>query len=207
MGKRYTNWIGTTKVPLNYELFADAIQDHELNLLARRVGEKEGMAVVPDPGILSPEKFLQEVLEVRFPNPYLGDTSQRIAVDISQMVGIRFGEVIKAYVEKYGSAEKLTGIPLAIAGWLRYLLAVDDNGINFELAPDPMASKLQQMLSTIRFGCPESFSDQLIPILSNEHLFGSNLYSAGIGDKIEEMFRKQLAGPGAVRQTLKEYLE
>lgn len=191
---------------LNYELFADAIQDPELNLLARRVGEKEGMDVVPDSGILSPEKFLQEVLEVRFPNPYLGDTTQRIAVDISQIVGIRFGEVIKAYVEKYGSAKELIGIPLAIAGWLRYLLAVDDEGNAFELAPDPMASELQVMLSTIQFGHPESFTGQLTPILSNEHLFGSNLYNAGIGGRIEEMFRRQLTGPGAVRQTLKEYL-
>lgn len=28
-----------------------------------------------------------------------GDTNLRLAVDVSQMVGIRFGETIKAYVE------------------------------------------------------------------------------------------------------------
>ena len=74
----------------------------------------------------------------RFPNEYLGDTNLRLAVDVSQMVGIRFGETVKAYVKKFGDASRLTAIPLGIAGWLRYMLAVDDEGNKFELAPDPM---------------------------------------------------------------------
>ena len=53
-----------------------------------------------------------------------------------QMVGIRFGETVKAYVKKFGDASRLTAIPLGIAGWLRYMLAVDDEGNKFELAPD-----------------------------------------------------------------------
>lgn len=192
---------------LGYELFADGMHDPQLKKLAERVGLVEGMDVVEDPGILSPRDFIKEVIEVRFPNPYLGDTSQRIAVDISQMVGIRFGETIKAYVNRYGSAEKLTGLPLAIAGWLRYLLQVDDNGNIFELAPDPMIPQLQARLAGIEAGRPESLQDQLRPILSNAHIFGSNLYAAGIGEKIEEMVRDMLAGPGAVRRTLKKYLD
>ena len=46
------------------------------------------------------------------PNEYLGDTNLRLAVDVSQMVGIRFGETIKAYVAKFGDASRLTAIPL-----------------------------------------------------------------------------------------------
>ena len=75
------------------------------------------------------------------PNEYLGDTNLRLAVDVSQMVGIRFGETVKAFVEKYGDASRLTTIPLGIAGWLRYLLAVDDAGNHYELAPDPMKGR------------------------------------------------------------------
>ena len=37
-------------------------------------------------------------------------------------------------------------------------------------------------------------------------IFGINLYEAGIGDKIEEMFVEEIAGKGAVRNTLKKYL-
>jgi fructuronate reductase len=120
---------------LGYELFADGMKDPQIAELARCVGYLEGLPVVEDPGILSPEAFLDEVLHVRFPNPFLGDTSARIAVDISQMVAIRFGETIKAYVARDGDAKKLVGIPLAIAGWIRYLLAVDDEGRPMELSP------------------------------------------------------------------------
>ena len=189
-----------------YELFADSMHDPQLRELAEMLGYQEGLPVVEDPGILSPRAFLDEVLNDRFPNPYLGDTSARIAVDISQMVGIRFGETIKAYVERDGTAEGLTAIPLAIAGWLRYLLAVDDEGQPFPLSPDPMIPELQRQLEGIRCGDPDSLKDQVRPILSNAHIFGSDLYQAGIGDKIEAMLRAMLAGRGAVRKTLVSFL-
>lgn len=69
--------------------------------------------MVTDPGILSPKDFVDEVIKTRIPNPFMPDTPQRIATDTSQKVGIRYGETIKAYVEKYGNAEKLVAIPLA----------------------------------------------------------------------------------------------
>ncbi|MBR3403896.1 MAG: mannitol dehydrogenase family protein [Firmicutes bacterium] len=191
---------------LGYEMFADLMADPELSKLAELVGPVEGMDVVPDPGILSPAAFLDEVLTERFPNVYLGDTTQRIATDISQMTGIRFGETIKSYVAKYGSAEKLVGIPLAIAGWIRYLLGVDDELRAMELAPDPMIPELQAHLAGVVVGKPESLKDQLHWILSNEYLFRSNLYEAGIGEKIEAMVREMLGGAGAVRKTLRHYL-
>lgn len=58
-------------------------------------------------------------------------------------------------------------IPLAIAGWLRYLLAVDDNGNAFEVSADPLKDDLQAKLATIKFGAPDSCTDQLDSILSN----------------------------------------
>ena len=191
---------------LGYTLFADGMKDPELDALARRLGYAEGLPVVEDPKILSPKAFLDELMAERFPNAYLGDTSARIAVDISQMVGIRFGETIKAYVERDGSAGSLVAVPLAIAGWLRYLLAVDDEGKPFELSPDPMIPWLHEQLSGLEVGNPGSLKDQLKPILSNRQIFGSDLYEAGLGEKIEEMVRSELEGPGAVRKTLQKYL-
>lgn len=57
-------------------------------------------------------------------------------------MGIRYGETIKAYVAQYGHAKKLKAIPLAIAGWCRYLLGIDDKGEKFELSSDPMLAEL-----------------------------------------------------------------
>lgn len=191
---------------LGYELFADEMKDPDMLELARQVGYVEGMAVVPDPVILSPKAFLDELMEERFPNPYLGDTTQRLAVDVSQGIGIRFGETIKSYMEKYGDAKMLKAIPVAIAGWVRYLLALDDEGKSIELAPDPMVPELREQMSTIVYGEPESLKDQLKGILSNEVIFGVNLYEAGIGEKIEQIIREEIAEPGSIRKTVQKYL-
>ncbi len=55
-------------------------------------------------------------------------------------------------------------------------------------------------------GKPDTVGENLKPLLSNAHIFGVDLYAAGIGDKIESMLRQELAGPGAVRETLKRWL-
>lgn len=144
---------GPLGVALGYELFAHMLNtDADMMKMARMVAYDEGLPVVQDPGILSPQAFVDELFNDRFPNEYLGDTNLRLAVDVSQMVGIRFGETIKAYVEKYGDASRLTALPLGIAGWLRYMLAVDDTGKKYELAPDPMNEEIQEQLKDIVVG-------------------------------------------------------
>ncbi len=191
---------------LGYTSIAAEMKDADLRALVEGIGPKEGMEVVCDPGILSPEKFVEEVLTQRFPNAFIPDTPQRIATDTSQKVGIRYGETIKSYVKKFGSAEKLHYIPIAIAGWMRYLLGVDDTGKPFELSPDPMVEELCGMLANVHLGDGAEAAAALKPILSNDNIFGSDLYKAGIGEKIEALFVKEIQGPGAVRRTLQENL-
>lgn len=199
---------GPLGVVLAYDLFAHMLNTNEdMMKMARMVAYDEGLPVVEDPGILSPQAFVDELFNDRFPNEYLGDTNLRLAVDVSQMVGIRFGETIKAHVAKYGNASRLTAIPLGIAGWLRYMLAVDDEGRDYELAPDPMNEELQEQLGDIVVGKPETLKDQLKPVLSNERLFFTDLYKAGVGEKVEEMFREMIAGKGAVKATLHKYIQ
>ena len=199
---------GPLGVVLGYDLFAHMLNTNEdMMKMARMVAYDEGLPVVEDPGILSPQAFVDELFNDRFPNEYLGDTNLRLAVDVSQMVGIRFGETIKAHVAKYGNASRLTAIPLGIAGWLRYMLAVDDEGRDYVLAPDPMNEELQEQLGDIVVGKPETLKDQLKPVLSNERLFFTDLYKAGVGEKVEEMFREMIAGKGAVKATLHKYIQ
>lgn len=198
---------GPLGVVLGYDLFAHMLNTNEdMMKMARMVAYDEGLPVVENPGILSPQAFVDELFDDRFPNEYLGDTNLRLAVDVSQMVGIRFGETIKAYVRKFGNASALTAIPLGIAGWLRYMLGVDDAGQKYELAPDPMKEEIGEQLSDIVIGKSETLRDQLKPILSNERLFFTDLYKAGVGEKIETMFREMIAGPGAVRATIHKYV-
>ena len=191
---------------LGYTSIAEEMKDPELRALVEKIGLTEGMPVVTDPKILSPEAFVNEVIYDRLPNPFIPDAPQRIASDTSQKVGIRYGETIKSYVERYGDAKKLTFIPLAIAGWCRYLLAVDDELNPFELSADPMVPELKGWLQGVEAGNPETYAGQLKPILSNENIFGVNLYDAGIGSLTEAMFLEEIAGVGAVRETLRKYL-
>lgn len=191
---------------LGHTRICEEMRDPEITALIRRLGYCEGLPVVADPIILRPKDFLDEVIEKRLPNPFLPDTPQRIATDTSQKIPIRFGETIKSYCERGLDMEHLTAVCLTVAGWLRYLLAVDDEGKPFSPSSDPRLSELQDKLHEIRFGDPQSVCGRLSPILSDESLFGLNLCETPLAARIEGMLMEELAGPGAVRAALRKYL-
>lgn len=193
---------------LGYDTIASEMRDPALHALVEKIGYVEGMPVVVDPGIIKPMDFIHEVIDQRLPNPYMPDTPQRIACDTSQKIPIRFGETIRSYAARPDlDPAALTFIPLAIAGWLRYLLAVDDEGKPMTCSGDPMLESLQSQLAGVELGRPETLGEKLRPILSNPVLFGSDLTELGLSEKIEDMTRQLLAGPGAVRATLERYLK
>ena len=191
---------------LRYTLICEEMKDEDLVKLVKRLGYVEGLPVVVDPKILSPKAFIDEVMNERLPNVFMPDDPRRIATDTSQKVGIRFGETIKSYVAEGRDMNDLVSIPLAIAGWMRYLLGVGDDGQPIEISSDPMKDDLQAKLAGIEVGKPETYKGQLREILANEVIFGSDLVKAGLADRIEQIFVEELAGPGAVRATLKKYL-
>jgi len=189
---------------LGYKRISDEMKDSDLVKLIEGIGYKEGLPVVINPGIINPEKFIGEVIKVRLPNPFMPDTPQRIAADTSQKIPVRFGETLKAYKASGKNLKELKLIPLVFAGWLRYLLGIDDQGKPFELSPDPLYENLAPSLSGITLWKPDqaAIHSKLESILSNPDLFGLNLYEAGLGKLVEEHFAEMIAGPGAVRKVL-----
>ena len=193
---------------LGYTLIADEMADPELRALVERIGYKEGLPVVTDPGIINPRTFIDEVITQRLPNPFMPDTPQRIATDTSQKIPVRFGETLKSYeADPQLSPVSLVAIPLVLAGWLRYLLGVDDSGNAMQVSPDPMLPELQAALGSLSLGEYESVDSVLAPILANKNLFGVSLEEVGLAEKVTGMFKELLSGPGAVRDTLKKYLQ
>lgn len=190
---------------LGYTLICEEMKDTELKKLVDTLGYVEGLPVVTDPGIISPKEFIDEVVNERLPNPFMPDAPQRIATDTSQKVGIRYGETIKSYAG-LGRVDELNAIPLVIAGWLRYLMGVDDFGKEMAVSSDPLLSELQPKLAEIVLGKPESYNGQIKEILANKNIFGSDLCELGMDKLIEEMFISLISGQGAVRETLKKYL-
>lgn len=191
---------------LGYESIAAEMKDEELSRFITRMSHEEGMPFVVNPGVIDPEQFLNEVLTVRFPNPFMPDTPQRIATDTSQKLSIRFGETIKAYIASPDhEASELRLIPLVLAGWLRYLIGVGDAGKPFACSPDPLLEAMQAHLAGMTLG-GEIDAEKLRPILSDASVFAVDLYECGLAGKIIDYFKELMAGPGAVRATLKKYV-
>lgn len=190
---------------LGFTSIAEEMKDPALRKLVEAVGYTEGLPVVVHPGIIDPKEFIDTVLNVRFPNPFMPDTPQRIATDTSQKLAVRFGETIKAY-ENDGRlrVSDLKKIPLVFAGWLRYLTGVDDRGNAFELSPDPLLSAVcPYVMKAEQNGGADT--EALRPILSDARIFGVNLYEAGLAECVCSYFTEMCKGPGAVRAVLDRY--
>jgi len=191
---------------LGYTSIAEEMKDPDLSVFVERMSRREGLPFVTDPGVIDPGQFLEEVLSLRLPNPFIPDTPQRIATDTSQKLATRFGETIKACMTAPGhDVRQLKLIPLVLAGWLRYLMGVDDAGKRFARSPDPMLPVMDEKLSGIRLG-GEINEGQLREILSDARVWGVDLNECGLADQIVVYFRELTAGTGAVRAVLKKYV-
>ncbi|MDL2302171.1 mannitol dehydrogenase family protein [Lachnospiraceae bacterium OttesenSCG-928-D06] len=192
---------------LGYDLISEEMKNPYLKKLVEKIGYEEGLPVVINPGIIEPKDFIDEVVNKRIPNPFLPDTPQRIATDTSQKLGIRFGETIKAYEQsKTLDVMNLKFIPLVLAGWLRYLMAVDDNGISFEPSSDPLLSDCTPYVSKFTLSNEEKDLSCLDELLQNEKIFGINLESCGLSTLVKSYFLELSRGTGAVAKTLEKYL-
>ncbi len=193
---------------LGFEKISDEMKDEDLKELVRRIGYVEGLPVVTDPGVISPREFIDTVVGVRIPNVFMPDTPQRIACDTSQKLPIRFGETIKAYMASDKlDVRSLKFIPLVHAGWLRYLMGVNDAGEAFEPSPDPLLQKAQEYVKDISLGetDAEKVRKELLPLLKDATIFGVDLESAGLSDKVIDYYMELIASKGAVRECLHKY--
>lgn len=192
---------------LGFDLISSEMKDDALVKLAKGVGYKEGLPVVVDPGVLDPREFIDTVLKERLPNPFMPDSPQRIATDTSQKLAVRFGETVKAYAaSKTLEVRELKLIPLVFAGWLRYLMAVDDQGNPFELSPDPLLDRVCPVVSKIKLGEEQDVEEILKPVLEDKSIFGVNLCEVGMDGLVCQYFREMTKGAGAVRSTLEKYV-
>jgi fructuronate reductase len=189
---------------LGYERIADEMKDERLVKLIKTIGYKEGLPVVEDPKILDPKEFIDTVIEVRLPNPFMPDAPQRIAMDTSQKLSVRYGKTIRSYMENEDlDVQSLEAIPMVYAGWLRYLMQIDDKGNAFEASSDPMLEKLTGLMKDIHLGDQISVED-VEEILRDESIFSLDLVDAGLADKVVAYFNEMNAAPGAVGRFLEK---
>ena len=190
---------------LGYEKISDEMKDEDLVKLVKQIGYVEGLPVVTDPGVIKPSEFIDTVVNVRIPNVFMPDTPQRIACDTSQKLPIRFGETIKAYIASDKlDVKDLKCIPLVHAGWLRYLMGVNDEGVSFEPSPDPLLEKAQGFVKNIKLGETDAakVKAEVLPLLKDATIFGVDLEKEGMADTVVAYFMELIADKGAIRKTL-----
>ena len=191
---------------LGYTLISAEMADEDLRSFIQKIGYIEAMPVVTDPGVLNPYEFIGAVINRRLPNPFMPDAPQRIAMDTSQKLPIRFGETIKKYLARGLDKSNLVLIPLTLAGYARYLKGIKDDGTAFEPSPDPMLEELQAIVAPLEIGKPDQDWSPLKKLYSRKDVFGVDLYEAGLGEQIEGYVKELYAGVGAVRKTLHKYV-
>ena len=192
---------------LGYTLISEEMKNPLLKNMVEVIGYKEGLPVVVNPGILDPKKFIDEVVNVRIPNPFLPDSPQRIATDTSQKLSIRFGETIKAYEASPDlHTEDLKLIPLVYAGWLRYLMGIDDEGREFTPSSDPLLEEARQYVADYELSFSPKDLSKLDALLANEKIFGVNLHAIGMDALVKQYFAELSSGVGAVAAALKKYV-
>ena len=191
---------------LGYTLISAEMADEDLRAFIQKIGYIEAMPVVTDPGVLNPYEFIGAVINRRLPNPFMPDAPQRIAMDTSQKLPIRFGETIKKYIARGLDMSNLILIPLVLAGYARYLKGVKDDGTPFEPSPDPLLESLQAIVAPLEVGKTDQDYSCLRQFYRRKDIFGVDLYEAGLGCQIEGMVKELFAGKGAVRATLHKYV-
>lgn len=192
---------------LGYEKITDEMHNPLLRRLVERIGYEEGLPAAVHPGILDPENFLDTVLNVRLCNPFLPDTPQRIATDTSQKLSVRFGRTIQFYLDSTDlQVENLKMIPLVFAGWLRYLMEIDDMGKRFMCSPDPRYTKLSIVMQEFTLKQNKQHMTNLLQILRDESIWGVDLEAAGLSSLVLGYFEEMIRGEGAVEATLRKYV-
>lgn len=192
---------------LGYQSISEEMKDADLVQVIKHLGYNEGLPVVTDPKIIDPKQFIDEVIQIRLANPFIPDTPQRIATDTSQKLSVRFGETVKSYLKSdLLDPASLRMIPLVYAGWLRYLLAIDDNGLAFKLSPDPLLSDLRPLFENQTLGSITN-TESVSQLLKNEKIFGIDLHQVGMADYVLDLYSQMTSHVGAVRKTIQTCLE
>lgn len=97
-------------------------------------------------------------------------------------------------------------IPLVYAGWLRYLMGIDDNGQKFAPSSYPLLEEVYQYVSDYELNSAPKDLSKLDALLANDKIFGVDLTAIGMDTCVKQYFEELSSGAGAVTATLKKYV-
>ncbi|MBD3346743.1 MAG: hypothetical protein GF401_16935 [Chitinivibrionales bacterium] len=163
------------------------------------------LETVDAPRSMTPADFAKDTIE-RLNNPNIPDDPMRIALNASTKMKPRFMDTFFEGEKKGIPQEKLDCVLLPVAGYIRYALALDDQGKEYQLENDPIKDLIQSCGAQAQLGEPSSVH-ALKELIAHKSM-GKDLYTHGeTGKKIEQMVKDMLEGPGGVRKKVQEVLE
>ncbi|WON75575.1 fructuronate reductase [Serratia sp. UGAL515B_01] len=109
--------------------------------------------------------YAEQLIE-RFSNPALQHRTWQIAMDGSQKLPQRMLDYLRWHLQHGGC---YAGLALGIAGWMRYVSGVDDNGQQIDIR-DPMLAVLRDAVSNSR-----DDEQRVIALLAVKSIFGEQL--------------------------------
>ena len=120
-------------------------------------------------------------------------------------------EKISDEMKEYAASDELDVkdlklIPLVFAGWLRYLMGVDDSGKAFDLSPDPLLTTVCPYVADLKLEEGQDVESAVSEVLKMKQIFGVDLYEAGLAELVCGYLKEMTKAPGAVRETLKKYV-
>jgi fructuronate reductase len=181
------------------------MQDPDLRKLIDRVIDMV-VQTIEAPRKMTPREFAKDTLE-RLNNPNIPDDPMRIALNGSTKMVPRFLHTYDAGEARRLKKLDLDLVLLPVAGFLRYTLGVDDQGKRYDLEGDPIKDVLMACGQKASLGDPKSAS-VFAGLISRPDVMGKDRFASGdAGRRIQDMAGRMLAGPGAARHTLQEFLK
>ncbi|MDE0588553.1 mannitol dehydrogenase family protein [Halocynthiibacter sp. C4] len=121
-----------------FETIAETVAEPAFAELCKRIWRNEIIPTVPKPEGEDLEAYCDALLE-RYQNPSIRHRTWQIAMDGSQKLPQR---LLGTIADNIQAGRDYTCLALAVAGWIRYVGGVDENGDPIEVK-DPLADKLK----------------------------------------------------------------
>lgn len=175
-----------------YETIADTVADPVYAALCRKLWADEILPTVPQPEGEDLTAYCEALLE-RFRNPAIRHRTWQIAMDGSQKLPQR---MLATLSENIAAGRPIAGLSLAVAAWMRYAGAVDEQGRAIDVK-DPLAAQLKAAYDTADTAAGKvaaylAIEDVFSPTLANNDLFTTALTHA-LSNLIENGARRTVA--------------
>ncbi len=167
-----------------YQHISDTMADENYKAVALKVMLEAQAPTLSMPEGTDLEGYAKRLIE-RFVNPALKHRTWQIAMDGSQKIPQRFGGSLRHHLANGTSFEL---IATAIAGWVRYTTAVDEQGEAIDVQ-DPMAAKLQAL-----YGEHGTGADVVKIVLGLESIFPAELgQNPQVVEQVTQAYEKLIA--------------